>query len=149
MPPLHTLAVLGLPLPEASLTKLRAAFKTVHYFPDFVLPAEVRPEIDMIFANWRAIPPDVKLNELTNLKHIQLSTAGADMCMRVCPAIQELKALKEEKHMSKEQGITLGNASGIHVLSIPNWVTANVIVLYQQIQQMMKNARVSKTREWS
>jgi hypothetical protein len=143
MTSLNTIAVLGIELPAASLAKIRAAFTTVHYHPDFVLPVAVRGEVEMILANWRAIPADVQLSELTSLKHIQLSTAGADMCMRVCPAVQELAKVKQEAGQSKEQGVTLGNASGIHVLSIPNWVTGNAIVLYHQLQQFMRNAWVS------
>lgn len=145
MPPIDTLAVLGLDLPVSSVAKLRAAFKVVHYRPDFTLPRDLRGEVDMVFANWRALPPDVDLDECTRLKHIQLSTAGADMCIRVSPAIRELAQRKLSNGVSPSEGLTLSNASGIHVLSIPNWVTANVIVLYHQLQVMMANARVSLT----
>jgi hypothetical protein len=143
MPSIDTIAVLGLPLSEESQAQLRAAFKTVHYRPDFTLPAELSGDVDIILGNWQAIPPEITLADLPRLKHIQMSTAGVDVCLRVCPAVQELARTKAEKGIKPEEGITISNASGIHVLSIPPWIVGNVVVLYQQLQQFLINARVS------
>lgn len=134
MATIETCAVL-MPLPEAALAKLRPAFSTLHYLPDFTLPPSLAPQVDYIFTSWKGLPPNVKVSDLANLKHIQMPTAGADNAISSSPAIRELR--------DTNSPITLSTASGIHVLSIPPWVVGMTVNLYHQLHTMIKIGDVS------
>lgn len=134
MASLNTCAVL-MPLPEAALAKLRSGFETLHYLPDAVLPPSLAPSVDYIFTSWKGLPPDLSLADLPNLKHIQMPTAGADNAIKSSPGIRELR--------DTNSPITLSTASGIHVLSIPPWVVAMTVNLYQQLHTMIQMGHVS------
>lgn len=138
MPALNSCAVL-MPLPEAALAKLRTAFTTLHYLPDFALPASLAPSVDYIFTSWKGLPPELKLADLPNLKHIQMPTAGADNAIKSSPGIRELR--------DTGSPITLSTASGIHVLSIPPWVVAMTVNLYHQLHTMIKLGSVGEAEE--
>lgn len=43
---------------------------------------------------------------------------------------------------AKDKGVTLGSASGIHVLSIPPWVVSMAIGIWHQFPKMMDIQRV-------
>lgn len=131
--PISTVAVL-LPLPDGALAKLRAAFKTVHYHPDFVLPAAVRRDVEYIFTSWAGLPSDVALADIPNVRHVQLGMAGADKLLS-SPAIAEIAK-------RGASAPTVSTASGTHVVSIPQWVVGNVINLFHQMQSMISFARV-------
>ncbi|TXT10604.1 hypothetical protein VHUM_02109 [Vanrija humicola] len=132
--PISTVAVL-IPLPDAALAKLRAVFPTVHYHPDFTLPAAVRPEVEFIFTTWAGLPSDVALADIPKVRHVQLGMAGADKLLS-SPAIAEIA-----KRGGK--GPTVSTASGTHVVSIPQWVVGNVINLFHQMQSMISFARTN------
>ncbi|KAL7420829.1 hypothetical protein Q5752_004782 [Cryptotrichosporon argae] len=135
-PALATAAVL-LPLPEAALANLRAAFSTVHYHPDFTLPSSIRSSVEFIYTSNRGIPHNVSsLSDLPSLKHIQLASAGADKAL-ASPAVKAYAA-------AGGHDVTLGNASGTHVISIPNYVVGTVIAIYHQLHTQIIIARNEK-----
>lgn len=57
------------------------------------------------------------------------------MAFRSSPGIRELA-------QPGAPDVTFSTASGAHVLSIPNWVVGTTVILYHQLQQMMRVARV-------
>lgn len=66
---------------EATLTKLRSAFKTVHYYPDpsTSIPSDVLAQTDIVFTGGAGFHSSIKsLDDLPNLKHVQLHSAGAN-----------------------------------------------------------------------
>ncbi|RSH81373.1 hypothetical protein EHS25_006905 [Saitozyma podzolica] len=134
--------VLGVtqPLSPTSLSRLQSTFHTVHYHPSSPLPPEVFPEIEALF----------------------LASAGADKLLQH-PAIRECATVAAaalgggrtqaggangtERDEGVERDITVSTASGIHVVSIPNWVVANLIGIYHQLPRMLQIAR--EQARWS
>lgn len=76
--------------------------------------------------------------DVPKLRHIQLVSAGADKAVK--------QEIMREIHGLRESGreITLGSASGIHVLSIPPWVVGQAVALWQQFPKMLSIQRVSR-----
>jgi phosphoglycerate dehydrogenase-like enzyme len=116
------------------LDKLRGTFKTVHYHPDGDLPSDVASSVQLLLTTNKGLPPKFKsVQELPHLKHVQMISAGAD------------KALASDRASAyaANPAVTLSTASGIHVLSIPNYVVAMVINIFNQIPRQIEISRVS------
>lgn len=115
------------------LEKLRGTFKTVHYHPDGDLPTDVASTVQLLLTTNKGLPPKFKsVQELPHLKHVQMISAGAD------------KALASDRASAyaANPAVTLSTASGIHVLSIPNYVVAMVINIFNQIPRQIEISRV-------
>jgi hypothetical protein len=67
------------PIPAKLLDKLRAAFKTLHYHPDAVVPRDVCRETDVWFNPYFALPEGITLDDVPRTRLIQLD-AGALSC---------------------------------------------------------------------
>jgi hypothetical protein len=156
--------VLGVtqPLSPTSLSRLQSTFHTVHYHPSSPLPPEVFPEIEALFVPITGLPEGItSFRALPRLRHVQLASAGADKLLQH-PAIRECATVAAaalgggrtqaggangtERDEGVERDITVSTASGIHVVSIPNWVVANLIGIYHQLPRMLQIARVSGAR---
>lgn len=163
--------VLGItqPLSPTSLSRLQSAFHTVHYHPSSPLPPDILPEIEALFVPITGLPEGItSFRALPRLRHVQLASAGADKLLQH-PAIRECAAWAgagapsaaaavgggttqagggngAERDEGVERDITVSTASGIHVVSIPNWVVANLIGIYHQLPRMLQIARVSGGR---
>lgn len=127
---------------DASINKLKETFKNVHYYPNKSddIPKEVLDKVDFLFPTYGGFPDAVKspiTETLPSLKHIQLASAG---CGSVTghPLFQEYL---EKYSGSESDRVTLGTASGTHVLSIPNYVVGCVINLYHQLPAQILIAR--------
>ncbi|WWC63763.1 uncharacterized protein I303_106368 [Kwoniella dejecticola CBS 10117] len=120
-------------LPPASVEGVKTRFKKVYYHPDGKVDPSVFPEIQVWLPHYKGLPESVKsLDDLPALQHIQLISAGADKVL----ATPQLKAYSGK--------VTLSTASGIHVLSIPNYVVAQVINIYNQIPRQIALGRERK-----
>lgn len=125
-------------LTPASETKLRSLVKTVHYYPSGDIPLSLLPSIQAWFTNWTGFPPHVKdVSQIPNLKHLQTSTAGVDQVLTTCLPIT--KCLGQ----GKEPDFTLGNASGIHVDSIPQYVVGTLMMILNGLGRQVVYAKVS------
>ncbi|RSH87130.1 hypothetical protein EHS25_003621 [Saitozyma podzolica] len=117
------------------LDKLRGTFKTVHYHPDGDVPSEVASSVQLLLTTNKGLPPKFKsVQELPRLQHVQMISAGAD------------KALASDRASAyaANPGVTLSTAAGIHVLSIPNYVVAMVINIFNQIPRQIELGRQEK-----
>ncbi|WVQ80902.1 hypothetical protein IAT38_003009 [Cryptococcus sp. DSM 104549] len=122
----HTL-ICTAPLAPETLEKVKAAFKVVNYHPDGNVPEAALKAAEVFFCEGPGLPPalrDVK-TELPAVKLVQLSAAGADKIL----AGEAMKAYAE----GTDRSVTLCTASGLHVLSIPNYVVASIINANHQI----------------
>lgn len=136
--------VVTVALPESALEKLRARFKVVHYHPDGQVLSVKLPDVQLWLAKNIGLPPCAgPISELTALKHIQLVSAGAEKAL----ANELIKAYAASPAASRPDAVTLSTASGLHVLSIPNYVVAMIINIYSQIYRQVSFCRVSSEPE--
>ncbi|WVQ80903.1 hypothetical protein IAT38_003010 [Cryptococcus sp. DSM 104549] len=129
------------PLAPQTLEKVKAAFKVVNYHPDGNVPEAALKAAEVFFCEGPGLPPalrDVK-TELPAVKLVQLSAAGADKIL----AGEAMKAYAE----GTDRSVTLCTASGLHVLSIPNYVVASIINANHQIPTQITWGRTQ--RRWA
>lgn len=137
-----TTALVTLNLSEKSLSILRQTFPTVHYHPSPSSPpsSQILESVDILFGPPQKLPSEVKsLDALPSLKYIQLGSAGADGPLATA-ALKDWVDKGEKGRNGRD--IKMMTASGTHVLSIPPWAVASVIMLYHQIPRMISIARV-------
>ncbi|TYJ52190.1 hypothetical protein B9479_007205 [Cryptococcus floricola] len=131
--------ILGLTvaLSPEKLAELKTHFKHVYYYPldgKEELPKEAAAEVDVWYCNWLGIPEYIKYEDVPNLKLVQLTSAGAAL------------ALKSSVLSGKEaqENIIISSASGIHSTTIPQWIIAQIITLYQQLHLQNFNHRTNQ-----
>lgn len=131
----HTVDTLAVSttLTDAQKKRLTDVFKTVHHYPEKKFPQEILKDIDYFFTNWEGIPHEVKLSDLPRLKHLQITSAGVDKLMQH----PDIKATEGKVPFS------IGNATGIHVLSIPSYVVNVITSINQQLPATILVTRVS------
>lgn len=134
MPKITTIAI-TYPLPSHTLTRLRTLFPSIHIYPHpQPIPSDVLKKVQILYTTNNGIAPETGLlsfDQTPNLVHVQMVSAGAD------------KASKQAiMSTAKDKGVTLGSASGIHVLSIPPWVVSMAIGIWHQFPKMMDIQRV-------
>ncbi|BEJ10965.1 hypothetical protein CspHIS471_0103870 [Cutaneotrichosporon sp. HIS471] len=127
-------------LPASDLAKVKAAFKEVHYHPDFVMPPELLPHVQFLYTAWQGLPGDLTVHDMPALQHIQLPTAGVDTALRLSSGIRELR------DQGNKVKVTFANACGTHALSIPPWIVAMTVNLFHQFQVTLTVAR--EKQEW-
>ncbi len=133
-----------LPLSDQAVQRLRTTFPsaTVHYHPPpFPPTSPLSPEelasLDAVFTKGSGLPPYIRsLDQIPNVRHIQLGSAGADGILASEP-IRTWLASNEERRV-----VTVASASGTHVLSIPPWIVAQLVTLEHQLHRMATIARV-------
>ena len=126
----------------AAVDKMRKAIDQVHYYPNNQpIPSEVLSSAEVLFTGGGSFARSIKsLRDLPKLRHIQMASAGANG-MIATPQMQEYLNAKDVRGGGRQ--ITLAGASGTHVLSIPNYVVACVIMLYHQLHTQIIASRVS------
>jgi phosphoglycerate dehydrogenase-like enzyme len=131
----------------AAVDKMRKAVEHVHYYPDNKpIPSDVLSSAEVLFTGGGKFASSIKsLKNLPKLRHIQMASAGANG-MIATPQMQEYIKGKDAQGGGRE--ITLAGASGTHVLSIPNYVVACVIMLYHQLHTQIIASRVSCAAIW-
>ncbi|RSH82882.1 hypothetical protein EHS25_005872 [Saitozyma podzolica] len=121
---------------EEKLAEIQAAFSKVHYHPDGVVPDDHLAEVDIWFTSWTGLPASVThVKQIPRTKVIQLSSAGANNWLA-----RDIMQSKEAKDQIK-----VCSASGIHTLSIPQYIIANVVNLYMKLQVQLHLARTEET----
>lgn len=134
-----------LPLSDQAVQRLRTTFPstTVHYHPPpFPSTSPLTPDelasLDVVFSKGSSLPPYIRsLDQIPNVRHIQLGSAGADGILASEPIRNWLASPAE-----KRREVTVASASGTHVLSIPPWVVAQLVTLEHQLHRMAIIARV-------
>lgn len=78
-------AIITVHLSPETVEKAKKTFKTVHYYPDEVVPKNVLADADIWLASWAAFPKAVeRLEEIPKLKVLQV-TSGAWGVAHLCP----------------------------------------------------------------
>jgi phosphoglycerate dehydrogenase-like enzyme len=132
-------------IPPESLEALQSHFHTVHYYPDpstAPIPTEILHVTHVLLTTAGALPSNLRLAHLPELRHIQLGSAGVD-------GVLKTQFLREHGEVKLKEGLRVTSASGTHVLSIPNWVVGAVISLYAQIPAQIMHARVSLSVQYT
>lgn len=130
-------------IPEAALAKVRAIFETVHYYPDpsKTIPDDVLQSTDIIFTRGRCLPEcivDLE-RQLPRLRHLQLLSAGSDKFL-TSPAI--VNYLKQDE--GRQLPFTIGNASGVHAVSIAQYIVGCVLSFTNHLVKQIVIAQVRK-----
>ncbi|WVQ71352.1 hypothetical protein IAR50_000880 [Cryptococcus sp. DSM 104548] len=128
--------VITVPLSTDKLAEIKTHFKHVHVYPDGQkVPKEVAREVEVWYSNPYGVPDYIGVDDVPELKLVQLTSAGANLALKG-PVLGDKEAQKR---------IAISSASGIHVLSIPQWILSQTISLYQHIYLQTFNLRTSKT----
>ncbi|WWC69770.1 uncharacterized protein I206_103713 [Kwoniella pini CBS 10737] len=128
------------PLSIEKLAQVKKHFKSVHHFPPGInekVSKELANNVDVWYSNYTGIPTYLEFKDLPNLKLVQLTSAGANVALN-SPALRSEEARKQ---------ITISSASGIHSLSIPQWIISQIISLYLHLYLQTYNAR--HTQKWN
>lgn len=120
------------PIADSKVEDVKKAYPNVLYRPDGNVSDEELKEIDIWYCTWTGLPKNVtQLAQIPRTKAIQLSSAGANMLLAT-----EVMSTPEARDRIK-----VCSASGIHVLSIPQYIVANVVNLYMKLQIQFHLAR--------
>ena len=127
-------AAVTVEIPPSSLDKLRKEFHEVHYHPTGDIPTDVVPRVEFWLTPNKCLPSSVKsVEDASSLRLIQLVSAGAEKAL----GTDQIKA-----YAKKPGNVVLGTAAGLHVISIPNYVVAMVINIFNQIPRQIEVGRV-------
>ncbi|WVQ98431.1 hypothetical protein IAU59_005554 [Kwoniella sp. CBS 9459] len=129
--------IITCPLSAAKLAELKPHFKTIHHYPpssDKQVPKELAKEAQVWYSNYIGLPKYLEFEDLPNLKVVQLTSAGANVALQ-SPALKSEEARKQ---------IAICSASGIHSLSIPQWILSQTISLYQYLYLQTFNLRTNQ-----
>ncbi|ORY21380.1 D-isomer specific 2-hydroxyacid dehydrogenase [Naematelia encephala] len=110
---------------KSKLDELKKEFHTVHYHPDAKIPDEILKDIDIWFTRYLGFPANVKsLEQIPKTRLLQLTSAGANVAL-TNPVLHEKGAHNQ---------ISVCSASGIHTMSIPQYIIAQIVNLYMKHQ---------------
>ncbi|WWC85179.1 uncharacterized protein L201_000036 [Kwoniella dendrophila CBS 6074] len=142
MSPLLSNLIITCPLSPEKLAQVKTHFKSVHHFPPNSkdkVSKELAGKADVFYSNYLGIPDYLEFEDLPNLKLVQLTSAGANIALK-SPALKSEQARKQ---------ITISSASGIHSLSIPQWILSQTVSLYMHLYLQTFNLRTDQkwTRE--
>ncbi|OCF32126.1 oxidoreductase [Kwoniella heveanensis BCC8398] len=133
----YSVIIITVPVGDEILGRIKSQFKTVHYHPDGQVPRDHAREADIWYSGWMGLPKGIdSLDQVPRTKVVQLSSAGANDFLKT-PLMSSQEARKQIKVCS---------ASGIHTLSIPQYVVCNVVNLYMKLQVQFHLAR--SEAEW-
>ncbi|KAK8853499.1 hypothetical protein IAR55_004206 [Kwoniella newhampshirensis] len=129
--------VITVPLTPSKLDQVKSSFHNVSYHPDGDVPEEEWATADIWYTGWLGLPKGItKLEQVPRTKTVQLSSAGANELLR-----SEIMSTSEAKNQIK-----VCSASGIHTLSIPQYIVCNIVNLYMKLQIQLQLARTNA--EW-
>lgn len=135
VPSLETLIV-SVPVSAEKLAEVKTHFKTVHVFAeDETVTKEAARKAEVWYCNWFGIPKEIEYEDVPNLKLVQLTSAGANLALN-SPALRNEEARKK---------IDISSASGIHAISIPQWIISQTISLYMHLYLQTFNMRTNQT----
>ncbi|WWC92018.1 uncharacterized protein L201_006972 [Kwoniella dendrophila CBS 6074] len=124
---------------DKKLKEIEKVYKNVSFYPGEKsndIPKDVLEKVDIWYTNWLGLPKSIgSLNQIPNTKVLQLSSAGANIAL----STEIMKTDQARKQ------IKVCSASGMHVLSIPQYIVANVINLYMKLQIQFHIARTQAT----
>ncbi|OCF31483.1 oxidoreductase [Kwoniella heveanensis BCC8398] len=134
--------IITCPLSADKLAELKPHFKSIYHYPPASLagndqeqiPKELAREADVWYSNYLGLPKYLEFEDVPNLKVVQLTSAGANSALQ-CPALKSEEARKK---------ISICSASGIHSLSIPQWILSQTISLYQYLYLQTYNLRTDQ-----
>ncbi|WVQ79612.1 hypothetical protein IAT38_001712 [Cryptococcus sp. DSM 104549] len=127
--------VLTVPLSPEKLAEVKTHFKTVHFIPPGEeVPKDIAKQAEVWYSSYTGLPEYIQYEDVPNLKLVQLTSAGANLAL-------ESPVLKNEEARKK---IDISSASGVHVLSIPQWIVHQVISLYTRIYLQTFNLRTEQ-----
>ncbi|ORY27887.1 D-isomer specific 2-hydroxyacid dehydrogenase [Naematelia encephala] len=122
-------AAVTIEISDDKLAEIKTKFETVHYYPDGEFPDEYLASVDIWYPG---LPTKVtSVEQVPRTKIVQLASAGANVFLA-------------KDIMKTEQGkqqISVCSASGIHSLSIPQYIVANIVNLYMKAQVYTHLAR--------
>ncbi|KAK6909226.1 oxidoreductase [Kwoniella mangroviensis CBS 10435] len=129
-------AVITVELSDSKLEEVKKAYQNVYYHPDGQVPEHHLKVADIWYANWSGFPPCVAaLGQIPRVKILQLSSAGANDALQ--------SAIMSSDEARKQ--IKVCSSSGMHVLSIPQYIVGNVINLYMKLHIQLHIARSRST----
>lgn len=129
--------VITVTLSDRKLAEVRRVFKNVFYHPDGKVPEEHLALVDIWYTSWLGLPKDIKtISQIPRTRIVQLSSAGANIFLGT-------ELMKSDQAKKK---IAVCSSSGIHTLSIPQYIICNVINLYMKLQIQFHLARTNA--EW-
>ncbi|ODO12142.1 hypothetical protein I350_00928 [Cryptococcus amylolentus CBS 6273] len=132
--PLQNL-IITVNLSNDKLAEVKTHFKHVHVYEDGEkVPKEIAKEVEVWYSNHLGVPDYIGVDDVPELKLVQLTSAGANLALK--------GPLLGDKDVQKR--IAISSASGIHVLSIPQWILSQTINLYQHIYLQTFNLRTTK-----
>jgi hypothetical protein len=73
---LSVLAISGVSISDASLSKLKELFPTVHYHPDGKVPSEVWKDVEVWYTRYTGFPEGITLADIPRTRAIQLSSGA-------------------------------------------------------------------------
>ncbi|WWD15662.1 hypothetical protein CI109_100084 [Kwoniella shandongensis] len=127
--------VITAPLSQEKLAEVKTHFKHVHHIPyPAPVPKDIAREADVWYSNYHGLPEDLTWEDVKRTKVVQLTSAGANKAL-------ESPALKNE---TARKHIAICSASGIHVLSIPQWIISQAISVYSRIYLQTFNLRTEQ-----
>ncbi|WVQ79611.1 hypothetical protein IAT38_001711 [Cryptococcus sp. DSM 104549] len=127
--------VIAISLSEDKLAEVKTHFKSVYVLaPGDKLPKETAKQVEVWYSNFTGLPEYLEFKDVPNLKLVQLTSAGANRALE-CPVLKNEEARKQ---------IDISSASGIHVLSIPQWIVSQTVSLYMHIYLQTFNLRTEQ-----
>ncbi|WRT69930.1 uncharacterized protein IL334_006921 [Kwoniella shivajii] len=132
MSPTYENVIITVELSNKKLQEVKESYPNVFYHPKGEVPKEHMEVADIWYTNWHGLPSSVNsLDQIPRTKILQLSSAGANNALgsSVMPTEEARKQIQ------------VCSASGIHVLSIPQYIVCNVINLYMKLQMQFHIAR--------
>ncbi|WWC92649.1 uncharacterized protein L201_007608 [Kwoniella dendrophila CBS 6074] len=137
----------SVPLSDSTIEKLKSNFDKFIYHPkgssDDKFSNDELKEIDVFFTTGRGLPESIEsLDQLPELKHIQLASAGSDFMLKSKTIQSYIK--DNHNNESNKRDLSLSTASGTHVLSIPPYAVGMSIALLHQWPRMILGARDKK-----
>ncbi|WRT66829.1 uncharacterized protein IL334_003792 [Kwoniella shivajii] len=129
--------IITCPLSPDKLAEVKTHFKSVHHYPPTSkekVPKELASKADVWYTNYLGIPDYLNFDDIPSTKLVQLTSAGANLALK-SPALNSEQARKQ---------ISISSASGIHVLSIPQWILSQTISLYMHLYLQTYNLRANQ-----
>ncbi|GAA6022736.1 hypothetical protein JCM10207_008084 [Rhodosporidiobolus poonsookiae] len=125
-----SIVTVGIALPDASLAQLREVADEVHYYPKGDAPADVLAKTQVYTCSRFGTPASISdmAKQMPNLVLLQLPSAGADK-------VVEHTVIK--KALANGANFSVATASGVHAVSIPQYIVATLLALYLRLPQQI------------
>ncbi|KAI5476112.1 hypothetical protein MNV49_000430 [Pseudohyphozyma bogoriensis] len=124
---------IGCAIPAQAVDSLRSKIRTVHFYPDGDAPADVLAETQIYYSGAKGPAIEDFKKALPNLVHLQLQSAGAEKVIKNAALQKALKA--------GEGDFTVSTASGLHCISIPQYILGTLLAIYLRLPKQILVAR--------